>query len=77
MPGSKVSDSETRYSGGLADLSRPVDVTRLDAHLASKRVDDTGTIGSDKTRFRLALESVHDLAPVRKLLERRFIPHIP
>lgn len=48
-------------SGDNTDLAWLVDVTWLDAHLASERVDDTGAVGSDKTRLGLALESVHDL----------------
>lgn len=43
------------------DLSRLMDVSGLDTHLAAQRVDDTGAVRSDQARFGLALERVLDL----------------
>ena len=45
----------------LTDPTGLVDRPGLDTHLAALRVDDTRAVGADKTRLRLALESVHDL----------------
>lgn len=45
----------------LTDFTRFVDVAWLDAHLATQRVDDTGTVGAHETGLGLALERVDDL----------------
>lgn len=41
-----------------------MNVTRLDTHLASKRVNDARAVGSDKTRLRLAVQRCHHLRDV-------------
>jgi hypothetical protein len=43
------------------DLAGFMDMSRLDTHLASKRVNDTWAVGSYQTRLGLALERVHNL----------------
>ena len=43
------------------DAARLVNSTGLDTHLAALRVDDTGAVRANETRFRLTLECVHDL----------------
>lgn len=43
------------------DFTRHVNVSGLDAHFAAQRVDNSRTIGTNKTRFRLTFEGVHDL----------------
>lgn len=45
----------------LTDFTRFVDVARLNTHLATQWVDDTGTVGAHETGLGLALERVDDL----------------
>ena len=46
---------------GPTDVSRLVNVTRLDAHFAALRVDDTRTVGANKSRLGLTPQGVRDL----------------
>lgn len=46
---------------GRTDFPRFVDVSGLNTHLAAEWVDDSRAIRANETRFRLALERVHDL----------------
>lgn len=48
---------------GLArtDPAGLVDMTRLDAHLASQGIDDPWAVGSHKTRLGLTFQRIHDL----------------
>ena len=41
-----------------------MNVTRLDTHLTSKRVDDPRTVGPDEARLRLAVQRCHHLRDV-------------
>ena len=43
------------------DVSRLVDVTRLDAHFAALRVDDTRTVRANESRLGLTPQGVRDL----------------
>ena len=47
------------------DPARLVNMTRLDAHLASQGIDDPRAVGSHKTRLGLAFKRVHDLGSTR------------
>ena len=41
-----------------------MNVARLDTHLTSKWVDDTGAVGADEARLRLAVQRSHHLRDV-------------
>lgn len=43
------------------NLARPVDVTRHDAHFATKRVDHARAVRANETALALALERIDDL----------------
>lgn len=43
------------------DVAWLVNVTRLDAHFAALRVDDTRTVGANKSRLGLTPQGVRDL----------------
>lgn len=53
-----VEGSRTRDD---SDLSRHVDMSGHDTHLATSRVDDTRAVRSNHPRLALALQSIHDL----------------
>ena len=56
----------TGRSIALTDTAGLVDGSRLDAHLAALGVNNPWAVGTHETRFRLALESIHDLVWARR-----------
>jgi len=64
MPAHNVRRDENVCKWRIATRTDPtglVDVSRLDAHLASQGIDDTRAIRANEARLGLAFESVHDL----------------
>jgi len=47
--------------GECTDPARLVDMSRLDAHLAPKGIDDARTVGTYEARLGLTLQGIHDL----------------
>ena len=58
---SKPIETEKAQGATPTNLSRFVNVPRLNTHLTPFGIDDTRTIGTDKSGLRLALECIDDL----------------